>query len=271
MLSHLENSDVSQLLKSCPLGLALSDEQHKISWVNSTFENFLGISSEEIQNTDINDLPADLKQLFQSNTTMHVPANDIRGDQWFMCSQSKLKNSGNTMHYFIDVGPLYTSMQEKEQLREELIEVLAIDPITGMPNRKSLFQSLEPQVSRSRRYNNQLSVVIMRLTKLEKLNTDEVSRLLVPVSQMLNDQVRWADIVGRLGESDFLLVLPETSAEACEKLSQNLSKRLESLPVPQGLPNSFKFSAKFGIAEWQKGDDVALLMQKAQQMLNPVN
>lgn len=253
------------------MGLALSDEQQKISWVNTTFENLLGISSDEIQNTNINDLPEDLQQLFMSNSTMHVPANEIRGDQWFMCSQSKLESSGNTMHYFVDVGPLYLSMQEKEQLREELIEVLAVDPVTGMPNRKALFQSLEPQVSRSRRYNNQLSVVIMRLTNLEKLNNDEVNHLLLPVSHMLNDQVRWADIVGRLGESEFLLVLPETSAEACEKLSQNLSKRLESLPVPEGLPKSLNISAKFGFAEWQKGDDVTLLMQKAQQMLNADN
>lgn len=267
MLSELENADVSQILKSCPMGLALSDKHQKISWVNSSFENFLGITSSEIQNTNINDLPEDLKQLFLSHSTMHVPANEIRSDQWFMCSQSKLETSGNTMHYFVDVGPLYISMQEKEQLREELLEVLAIDPVTGMPNKKALFQSLEPQVSRSRRYNNQLSVVIMQMKNLKKLNDAEIDRLLVPVSHMLNDQVRWADIVGRLSESEFLLVLPETSADACEKLGHNLSKRLESLPVPDGLPEDLIISAKFGFAEWQKGDDVALLMQKAQQML----
>jgi len=84
---------------------------------------------------------------------------------------------------------------------------------------------------------------------------------------MLNDQVRWADIVGRLSDSDFLLVLPETAEDACKKLSANLNERLNTLPVPEGLPDNFIISANFGIAEWSKGDDLSLLMQKARQML----
>ena len=158
-------------------------------------------------------------------------------------------------------------MQEREQLRDELQEALAIDLVTGMPNKKALFQSLEPQVSRSRRYDNLLSVVIMHVNHLDQLDETQNKDLLIPISQMLNDQVRWADIVGRLNDSDFLLVLPETSADACKNLCENLSQRLDALAIPKGLPKGFKISANFGYAEWQKGDDVGLLMLKARKML----
>lgn len=266
MLKQIDNTDLRQILNACPMGLALSDDKKKITWVNDTFQNHLGISADEINGQNIDDLPEILQPLFTSSSAVHIPANAIRDDQWFMCSQHKLDN-GDTVHYITDVGPLHLLMQERELLREELREALAIDEVTGMPNKVALFQSLEPQISRSRRYNNLLSIVIMRVNHLDQLDKTQTAKLLIPISQLLNDQVRWADIVGKLSESDFLLVLPETAADACKNLSDNLGERLKAIPLPEELPDNFKISVSFGYAEWAKGDDLGLLMQKARKML----
>lgn len=265
MLKELNNTELSQILKACPMGLALSDVNQNVTWVNETFQNYLGISADEISGHSIDELPEVLAPLFTSSSVVHIPKNPVRDDQWFMCSQHKLDD--NTVHYITDVGPLHLLMQEREYLKDELREALAVDEITGMPNKVALFQSLEPQISRSRRYNNLLSIVIMRINNVEQLDLVQISSLLLPISQMLNDQVRWADIVGKLNDSDFMLVLPETGADACKNLSDNLNERLNALPVPDDLPDDFKVSASFGYSEWSKGDDLSLLMQKARKML----
>lgn len=249
------------------MGLAISDKNQNITWVNETFQSYLGISADEINNQGIKELPEILQPLFTSNSVVHIPANTLRDDQWFMCSQQSLDDNNDTVHFITDVGPLHLLMQEREALKEELRESLAVDEVTGMPNKVALFQSLEPQISRSRRYNNLLSIVIMRVNNLEQLDETQAASVLLPVSQMLNDQVRWADIVGKLNDTDFLLVLPETGAEACENLSANLGERLDAVVIPEDLPASFKLSANFGHAEWAKGDDLTLLMQKARKML----
>jgi diguanylate cyclase (GGDEF)-like protein len=267
MLKQLDTSDLTALLNACPIAMALSDSNQNITWVNDNFEKFLGISASEIQATTIDDLPTGLKQLFTSSSTVHIPANNIRDDQWYMCSKFNLGESGNTMHYIVDVGPLYLLMQEKEMLRDELEEALARDPVTGMPNQKALFQSLEAQVSRSRRYHNLLSVVILQINNLELLDDANKAELLVPVSQMLNDQVRWADIVGKLADNEFLLVLPETSAEACKSLTENLTQRLTELTLPPGIASNYKIDARFAYAQWEKGDDAGLLLLRARKML----
>lgn len=267
MLKELNTSDLDALLKACPMGLAMSDSNKTITWVNKTFEDYLGIAAEEIQGTNIDTLPSGLKQLFTSSSTIHLPANSIRDAQWYMCSKNTLGETGNTMHYITDVGPLYLVMQEKEILRAELEEALARDPVTGMPNKKALLQSLESQVSRSRRYNNLLSIVIMKVENLEKIPAQMITDILVPVSQLLNDQVRWADIVGKLSENEFLLVLPETSAESCQSLSANLSQRLAELPLAESISSSYKIATRFGYAQWEKGDDAGLMMLKARNML----
>lgn len=267
MLKDLNTSDLDALLQACPMGLAMSDSKNIITWVNHSFEEYLGVTADEIQGVDFNTLPAGLKQLFVSSSTVHIPANAIRDAQWYMCSKNNLGETGNTMHYITDVGPLYLLMQEKEILRAELVEALAKDPVTGMPNQKALLKSLESQVSRSRRYNNLLSIVIMKIDNIEDLHSQMTADLLVQVSQLLNDQVRWADIVGKLNESEFLLVLPETSAESCKSLCDNLTQRLSELTLPQSIAENFKISTRFGYAQWEKGDDVRLLILKARKML----
>lgn len=267
MLKQLSNSDLSQILKACPMGLAISDDKRNITWVNDFFQEYLGISADEISNHNIDELPEILQPLFNSSSAVHIPANTLRDDQWFMCNQQTLEENNGTVHFITDVGPLHLLMQERESLKDELSESLAIDEVTGMPNKIALFQNLEPQISRSRRYNNLLSVIIMKMNNLDQLDDDQAASLLIPISQMLNDQVRWADIVGKLSDSDFLLVLPETNAEACENIITNLHDHLSSIAMPEDMPDDFKITANFGYSEWAKGDDLSLLMQKARKRL----
>jgi len=265
MLNQLKNSDVSEILQACPTGIALTDDKQNIFWVNDTFQNYLGISADEINGMNIKELPEILQPLFTSSNVVHIPENVAHDAQWYMCSQHSL--DGHTTHYITDVAPIHILMQERDSLKDELREALAIDEVTGMPNKVALFKSLDSQISRSRRYNNLLSIVIMRVNDLEQLDETQSANLLLLVSQLLNDQVRWADIVGKLNDCDFLLVLPETDVDSCIKLSTNLAERLDALTNPDDLPDNYKITANFGCAQWSKGDDLTLLMQKARKKL----
>lgn len=269
MLKKLEKDDLRHILKTCPTGIALSDEKKNITWVNDTFENYLGINADEIMGLNINELPESLKPLFHSSSTVHIPANTLRSDQWFMCQQMPVASSGQIIHYITNVSPLHVLMQENELLQKKLENALAIDKVTGMPNKEALLQNLESQISRSRRYNNVLSIVILRINHLEQLNEDQTNKLLLLISQMLNDQVRWADIVGKLSHSEFLLVLPETGNDACKNLSVNLRERLNNIDITElHLADDYRIDANFGYAEWHKGQDLSLLMQTAIKMID---
>jgi diguanylate cyclase (GGDEF)-like protein len=265
MLEEMNNSELGQILKACPMGVALSNEQKQITWVNEAFEKYLGISAKEINGQKIDELPEVLQPLFTSSDAVHIPANSIRGAQWYMCNQQPL--NGNTVHYISDVAPMQALKEERDLLKDELREALAIDEVTGMANKIGLFQRLEPAISRSRRYGNLLSIVILRIDNIEQLDKLENAKLMIEISHLLNDQVRWADIVGKLSTTDFLLVLPETAGEDSQKLITNLSKNLENLELPEELPADYKISFKFSHAQWEKGDDLTLLMNKARDNL----
>ena len=98
MLKQISNNELSQILEACPMGLALSDESQNITWVNDTFEEYLGISASEINGHGINELPEILQPLFTTSNIVHIPANSVHDDQWYICSQKQLAD-GNTAHY----------------------------------------------------------------------------------------------------------------------------------------------------------------------------
>lgn len=271
MLEQLNKTQLQQLFKSCPVGIILLDKKGIISWVNDAVVGMIGMQAEDLQGLSVHSAPQDLKPLFEPNATIHLSAGKRGNEQWLLSTSQPLGDGSGEVHYVTDVKELRSLAEEREQLKAELREKIEVDPITGLPNRRALFQSLEPQVSRSRRYNNPLSIIIMCLKGLDGIraqHSDElIQRLFVETSHMLNDQMRWADIIGRLDESEFLLVLPETTLEATHQLADKIRDSMTNLSLLEDGDIAEMVKPQFGIASWRKGDDVAMLMKRARKML----
>ena len=129
-----------------------------------------------------------------------------------------------------------------------------------------MLQNLDPLVSRSRRYNNPLSVVVLSVAGLADYNTlptgPDAQQVLLAVGHLLKDQLRWADIISRSLSNEFVIVLPETSTEAAQKLIDKIRAHLVSLVIPGAPEKSYAIDARFGLAGWQKGDDAQQLLQR---------
>jgi len=89
---------------------------------------------------------------------------------------------------------------------------------------------------------------------------------MVAFSRMLRDQTRWPDIIGRWDERDFLLILPETPAEATTAFKGKILRQLDAFPPISG-DRGVACSAEFGIAAWRRGDDAQELVERAMDTL----
>mgnify|MGYP001824338229 CR=1 FL=1 len=270
MLEKLDTSTLAQVMESCPVGMLLLDNDNTVRWMNDSLSEILGSRAQLLHDNNAEQVDEDLKAIFNDSGTIHLPATESDEEVWLMCTAKQLEPSGQ-VQFLVDVSALRMLMQQRNELQNELTELRAVDEETGLPNKKALFQSLEPQVSRSRRYNNPLSVIIMRITNLDNLQSkymDNTSNILIEISHMLNDQMRWADIIGRLSETDFLMVLPETHDDAANGIAEKLHQRFETLEVPDVDFKHTDIKVTFGVAEWKKGDDVGLFMMRAREMLD---
>lgn len=115
---------------------------------------------------------------------------------------------------------------QREKVRQ-LEEKVATDPLTGAMSRAALLEHLETECARARRYARPLSVVFMDVDGLKATNDESGHRagddLLRRLSECVRGNTRAADLFGRLGGDEFLLVLPETDQDGATTVADKIS------------------------------------------------
>ncbi len=274
MLMQLSPQQLQSILQSSPQAMLLVDETGHACWMNDLLTKMLGKQASRVLQKSIREVPEALQSLFIENSTIHLPEHDNCDALWLLTSTQAMENGG-FIQFFTDVSAVQQLMQERDRLADELEEYILVDKESGMPNQRALYQSLESQVSRSRRYQNPLSIIILRLNNLDSYvsatQNKNPASLFISLRYMLNDQLRWADIIGRLEENELLMVLPETHADDALMLAQKVSQRIKTLDLPELETvvdtEHFQLDTQFGVSEWRKGDDVGLLMSRTRSQL----
>jgi len=274
MLMQLSPQQLQSLLQYSPQAMLLVDETGHARWMNDLLAKMLGEQASQVLQKSIREVPETLQSLFIENSTIHLPEHKNSEAMWLLTSTQALENGG-FVQFFTDVSAVQQLMQERDRLADELEEYILVDKESGMPNQRALNQSLESQVSRSRRYQNPLSIILLRLNNLDSYisatQNKNPASLFISLRYMLNDQLRWADIIGRLDENELLMVLPETHADDALMLAQKISERIKTLDLPEleaiTDAENFQLNTQFGVSEWRKGDDVGLLMSRTRSQL----
>lgn len=124
-----------------------------------------------------------------------------------------------------------------DQLREaneKLKELVDTDDLTGLFNMRSLYQKLDFEIDRARRFNRQVAVVMMDMDFFKSVNDghDHLfgSFVLSEVGAIIKKNIRNIDLAARYGGDEFLIVLTELNKEGalvfCERLRKAISTKL---------------------------------------------
>lgn len=277
MLKKLIGNDLQRLFEQLPLAATLVDEKETLLWVNEKFCDLFGRQAEEFAEATFRDLPCDTALTpLGKEPLYYVPPAQERKEHWLRSSVEKIVTESGTyeIRYFFEVSDFVQVVSEQMQLNEMLAKKNTVDLVTGLPNRQALWPLLESLVSRSRRYGNDLTVIVLQvgLPQIGKDETGERQRLnaLMSVKYFLKDQMRWADIVGRLEGGEFLLALPETPEAASKDLIEKIRSGISDIQVTDIAGEHQALDVAFGVSAWCKGDDVATLIRRAQEQLPPI-
>jgi diguanylate cyclase (GGDEF)-like protein len=120
----------------------------------------------------------------------------------------------------------------------KLAQLAVTDPLTGLHNRRSLYSQLEREFERSKRYKRPLSLLMMDIDHFKSINDsyghqtgDRVLRL---VADVLRATVRSADVAGRFGGEEFMILAPETGAETVGLLGERIRSTVHAASVGAG-------------------------------------
>jgi len=270
MAINQNNISEREWFKVCPIGLIALNSKGGICAVNPALEAITGLSAENYLNHNHETLPsAGHRALLKNDDLIQLRGAGLKC--WLQRETRELKGADDenlTLLYFQDVTELHQLKQQNDHMARQLEELAITDTLTGLTNRRALTQMLDAQITRSRRYQNPLSLA---LTEILPQNSEAITDdLILTVSNYLRDRLRWADVLGRWDDGRFMLMLPETSEEAARTLIENISNGVTDLATTGGQQPP-EFQLRFGLVEWSKGLDTKHLTQQAEHALGAAN
>lgn len=257
-IKPMSTETMRTLLQHCPTGVLALDHQRRILWANPALENLLGAVPGTLAGRSVNTVGREDWQALFSDAA-HLTVAGFNDEPRHLIRTRVAGETGDDLaelHYFSDQTELQRLHQELAQAREEAESLRLVETDTGLMSHRALMLVLEPQVARSRRYDNPLAALVLHAESDAAAAPQVAAR---EVRHVLRDQLRWADLVGRDDDGDFLIVLPETDREAALALAEKLTQSLDRLPCLR--------AAYFGVAQWGKTDNAAGLLQRARAAL----
>ncbi|MFI7597957.1 putative bifunctional diguanylate cyclase/phosphodiesterase [Actinoplanes sp. NPDC049681] len=152
------------------------------------------------------------------------------------------------------------------QLRRmaELIRQARTDDLTGLANRRALYDLATERLRRSSAATSALLLIDLDRFKgvNDGLGHHVGDRLLVQAGQRLAERLRPDDVLARLGGDEFAVIADVADAEAATELARRLRAALATPFDLEGI--AVRIDASIGIAlHPEHGDDIHLLLRRA--------
>lgn len=245
----------ANLLKQLPMGVVVFS-QNKIIWANPWLLEYLQTTLDLLIGIDKKSADeAGFAALFEKEDTLCLT--NAKGEtHWLQRQQANADD--HILHYYQDITALIQLVEERNQLREKARSLSTKEAITGLLNKKAILSALDIQVSRSRRYQNPLSLVKLTISSQHSDHCNETQ--LRTVSNILKSQLRWADQVGYFDKDTFLIILPETTLNDARNLIEKLSNTKE-----RPITTQEKLTCVFAFEEWHTGDDPRKLLNRLKE------
>jgi len=154
---------------------------------------------------------------------------------------------------------IHLKLKSREDLlrqeNENLERMSKTDPLTRLPNRRFLMDTLEAEICRSRRRGAPFSLVMIDLDHFKQINDSyghpQGDQVLTQLADLLRRHLRDYDAVARYGGEEFALILPATSEEQALIVAERLRQAVGNMTFSDPMSDR-KLTISQGIATFRK-------------------
>lgn len=155
---------------------------------------------------------------------------------------------------------------ENARLFKETQTQAITDALTGVFNRRGLFQQGEFELRRARRINRPFCAMIFDIDHFKRINDhyghkvgDEV---LQKLAERCQNTSRTVDLISRYGGEEFVILLPETNLESAARVAERLRQSIMNEPFKTNA-GALRLTVSLGIAEAKETDSLHTLIERA--------
>lgn len=150
--------------------------------------------------------------------------------------------------------------------KKQIEKISVTDTVTKLANRFHLNNVLQQEIAGAERYNQPLAIIMFDLDYFKKINDTQGhnagDELLEIIGGILKDVLRDADVAGRWGGDEFVILCRNTNVAQARIIAEKLRKMIAELSL-----GNVYISASFGVAEWQVGDCAKKVINNADNAL----
>ena len=171
----------------------------------------------------------------------------------------------NKEHYYIFSLTDITLIKEKANLLEYQS---SHDKLTGLFNKNKFDEFYEKEVKRSKRYKNDLSIILFDIDgyrEIIEIHKSEIGDIILKeISQIISNSIREQDISARWGGEEFLVLLPQTNLEGAKIVANKINTTVFEHLFTE---NQLKLTGSFGVSELYENDDEKTFMARVNKLL----
>ena len=165
-----------------------------------------------------------------------------------------------------EVDRLKRDLEHSKKRLRETEDMADQDPLLPVLNRRAFQRELERVISYTKRYDGTASLVYLDLDHFKQVNDvhghaagDAVLR---GVAQLLTENVRKSDLVGRIGGDEFAVILMRTPVDLAGDKAASLLDLIGALEIEfEG--QTLRLTASAGTAAVETGSDASTVLARA--------
>jgi diguanylate cyclase (GGDEF)-like protein len=157
---------------------------------------------------------------------------------------------------------------ELEEANRKISELVYLDPLTGVANRRSLDETLVRETERGARLGLPLTVIMLDVDHFKAVNDSfghaMGDKVLQSIASTISGRVRPYDLVARYGGEEFLILLPAVTLKDGGGFAERFRVAISEMII-EGFPR--KVTASFGVATLLPGHPSQTLFERADSAL----
>ncbi len=146
------------------------------------------------------------------------------------------------------------------KLYEKTLELSEIDGLTLIKNRRTLLKQLGAETQRAHRYKKTFGLLMLDIDYFKHYNDTnghpQGDILLKMIADMISENLRDTDSVGRYGGEEFIILLPESDKEEAISIAERIRKAVDNHKFPRAETQpGGKMTVSIGVSSYPDDGD----------------
>lgn len=141
------------------------------------------------------------------------------------------------------------------KLEKQINNLVTVDETTGFHNLKEFYKDLNEEMSRSKRHNFSLVVMLVEIQYLEEITSiygiDSIKKIFKAMAELIETVTRTEDKRYKIDEGLFAIIMPNTDILGAQTVKERLKKQMENLTINEdNKAKSYKLEVKAAAVQY---------------------